>query len=287
MKNLFITLLLIFSLVSLNYADSIEKVSIPLSITTGWLCNPNDPDFVEYRYYGAIPYCKRSVTEEEKEEIAKIYGIPKSEWHNYEFDHLIPLSIGGSDNYHNIWPQILSQSKVKDRIEDEVYLAMKRGKITQSQAVADILHWFCEPCKDIYGKDICTKRGIKIEGLDPTNCTIFENKYLQNLGFSSSDTIMDIQPKNFKIQDAEYEERPIPSKGYYYGAIVTTVYLPSDLDSLNFTGSTTLPNVSFGSMNLTTITFSDGNFVINLGSGSYLINAKKDTKIIINNVNNN
>ena len=234
MKNLFITLLLIFSLVSLNYADSIEKVSIPLSITTGWLCNPNDPDFVEYRYYGAIPYCKRSVTEEEKEEIAKIYGIPKSEWHNYEFDHLIPLSIGGSDNYHNIWPQILSQSKVKDRIEDEVYLAMKRGKITQSQAVADILHWFCEPCKDIYGKDICTKRGIKIEGLDPTNCTIFENKYLQNLGFSFSDTIMDIQPKNFKIQDAKY-----------------------------------------------------GGRLINLGSGSYLINAKKDTKIIINNVNNN
>src|ERR1700681_4181677 len=47
----------------------------------------------------------RHITEQMKREIAVRYGILWSDRMKYEFDHLIPRELGGSDNLKNIWPQ--------------------------------------------------------------------------------------------------------------------------------------------------------------------------------------
>jgi hypothetical protein len=110
--------------------------------TPGMYCSESDPDFQEYRYSAHIAYCGRNVSESEKAQVAAAYGnIPKSEWSNYEFDHLIPLAGGGSNNPANIWPQPLQEAKVKDVLEDQIYRAFVAGNMTQDQESQEISDW--------------------------------------------------------------------------------------------------------------------------------------------------
>lgn len=115
------------------------------SYTPGRLCTPEDPNFKEYRYAERIPYCRRTATTRMKQEIAAHYGVPREEWGNYEFDHLIPLGIGGNSSIDNLWPQphgYPDGSGGKDRLENALYLQMRDGTITQAEAVRQIYAWF-------------------------------------------------------------------------------------------------------------------------------------------------
>jgi hypothetical protein len=115
--------------------------------TPGFLCSPTDPNFVGYRYPGNIAYCQRNIPAFEKDQVAQWYGIPKSDYSKYEFDHFIPLSAGGSDDIRNLWPQPLAEAHDKDRVEDQVYNGLKSGTMTQQQAV-DLIHaWKPASCK--------------------------------------------------------------------------------------------------------------------------------------------
>ncbi|MBI3558443.1 MAG: hypothetical protein HY074_19410 [Deltaproteobacteria bacterium] len=114
-------------------------------LTPGVLCTEDNKDFVEYRYAEQIPYCKRNVPHEEKLKVAAAYGgIPQSEWPKYEFDHLIPLAAGGASDIGNIWPQPLAEAHEKDKVEEEVYEAMKNGTMTQAEAVQKIQDWILD-----------------------------------------------------------------------------------------------------------------------------------------------
>lgn len=112
--------------------------------TPGRLCTADDPDFEQYRYAERIPYCRRDVTYEMKKEVAAHYGVPQSDWHNYEFDHLIPLAIGGNSRVENLWPQPRGQqdSDGKDKLEFSLYRQLEAGQITQAEAVRQIYAWF-------------------------------------------------------------------------------------------------------------------------------------------------
>lgn len=77
----------------------------------------------------------RHVTEATKARVAKQYGVPRSEWPNYEFDHLIAHCAGGSDGPNNIWPQRLTEARVKDRFEVQWCRDMCAGKRKQSEVV--------------------------------------------------------------------------------------------------------------------------------------------------------
>jgi hypothetical protein len=121
------------------------RVSPDFSFTPGALCTANDPNFKEYRYAEHIPYCNRNVTQEMKIQIAAHYGIPQSDWGNYEFDHLIPLAAGGSSSIDNVWPQPHGDpdgSNGKDRLEDQIYQQMKAGTLMQADGVRQIYAWF-------------------------------------------------------------------------------------------------------------------------------------------------
>ena len=115
------------------------------SRTPGVLCTVHDPDFDGFRYPAKIAHCGRSVSAAEKRRVAQIYGIPQSQWNNYEFDHLIPLNAGGSNDIGNIWPQPILEAKQKDVVEQKVFNGLSAGTMTQAQALQLIRAWFNQP----------------------------------------------------------------------------------------------------------------------------------------------
>ena len=121
-----------------------SHVQPDLSFTPGKLCTTSDPDFKELRYAEQIAYCNRNVTQQMKTTVAAHYNVPQSEWSNYEFDHLIPLAIGGDSHVDNLWPQPrgIENSDGKDKLEMSLYLQMKAGTVTQAEAVRQIYAWF-------------------------------------------------------------------------------------------------------------------------------------------------
>ncbi len=111
-------------------------------LTPGKLCTEADPNFTEYRYAAHVAYCKRNVTHAMKLQVAQAYGgLPESEWHNYEFDHLIPLNAGGNSSVDNLWPQPIVEAKDKDKVEHATYNGLNDGSLTQAQAVQMIWDW--------------------------------------------------------------------------------------------------------------------------------------------------
>ena len=112
------------------------------AITPGVLCTAADPNFSGLAYPEQIPKCNRNVNDAEKIEVANLYGgIPRTEWKNYEFDHLIPLCAGGSDDPKNLWPQPIGPAHEKDKIEVDVCIQLRAGTMTQVAAVQKIRDW--------------------------------------------------------------------------------------------------------------------------------------------------
>lgn len=136
-------LLLTGSLFSFTAESALYQFTQPNpQFTPGKVCTPLDPNFSRYRYPAHVAYCNRNVTLEEKHKVAAAYGIPDSDWSQYEFDHLIPLSAGGSDDFENIWPQPLSEAREKDQVELDIYNDLNSGAIGQDQAIQKIKDWF-------------------------------------------------------------------------------------------------------------------------------------------------
>ena len=70
-----------------------------------------------------------SVTEPQKIESMKSYGFNDSP-SNYEFDHLIPLELGGApDNMKNLWPEPHSSSYDKDAVENYLHEQVCSGNM--------------------------------------------------------------------------------------------------------------------------------------------------------------
>ncbi len=137
----------------MGWLPSIVSLSLSLLGTSAWatqpdpaktpgvLCTPNDPDFSGYRYAGHVAYCTRNVSYDEKVKVAQMYGIADSDWPKYEFDHLIPLNSGGSNDLHNLWPQPLAEAHLKDAIEQQTFNGLNSGTLNQDQAVQMIWDW--------------------------------------------------------------------------------------------------------------------------------------------------
>ena len=120
------------------------------SQTPGALCNPKNPDFKGYDYPEGVARCNSNVSRDDKLKVAARYGdLPTSEWPKYEFDHLLPLCAGGSNELSNLWPQPLDQARIKDQLENDVCIEMQNGNMTQAQAIRAMHDWFIGRNQDI------------------------------------------------------------------------------------------------------------------------------------------
>ena len=63
------------------------------------------------------------MTADRRDEVLLRYGLRAGPHPDYEIDHLIPLCLGGSDDFSNLWPQPRRSiepkwnAEVKDRLE--------------------------------------------------------------------------------------------------------------------------------------------------------------------------
>lgn len=104
-------------------------------LTYGQLCSARNPDFEGYRYTERIPYCERNVSREQKEKIYNLYRIPVNCRGRYTIDHFIPLSIGGDNSDANLWPEHKLVKATRPQLEQELFVALSRGQITQKNAI--------------------------------------------------------------------------------------------------------------------------------------------------------
>lgn len=84
-----------------------------------------------------------SVTEPQKLESMKSYGFYDSPG-NYEFDHLIPLELGGApDDLKNLWPEPHPNSFNKDNFENYLHRQVCSGSLDLKTAQNEIAtNWF-------------------------------------------------------------------------------------------------------------------------------------------------
>lgn len=128
-------LTLIFAFILIG-CSSAEPYKIPLKpdqrLTPGDVCETFYPDFKEFRYADRMPYCRRNVSRLLRDRVYGDYKIPESERINYTIDHKIPLSLGGSNHIHNLWPQ--HRNFYTGEIEQKVYLQVKNGSMSVFEA---------------------------------------------------------------------------------------------------------------------------------------------------------
>jgi hypothetical protein len=114
----------------------------------GHICTKKDPDFERIRYK-YVPYCRRNVEMSTKLDIYKRYGVPRKSQENYTIDHIIPLSIGGSNHVENLWPEHKKLKACRQSFEIDLWLKVRDFRITQAQAVHEVMRVkFLDPCNE-------------------------------------------------------------------------------------------------------------------------------------------
>jgi hypothetical protein len=118
---------------------SFSALSFPItpnrSLSPGELCSRNNPDFKEYRYSERIAYCQRNVSYELREAVCERDGVENRQ--GYKVDHIVPLSIGGSNSAKNLWCQHLSIDT--EELEFKLYEMVRDGDLSRDLAVERLL----------------------------------------------------------------------------------------------------------------------------------------------------
>ena len=94
----------------------------------------------------------RHVTDKQKDEVFKEYGIERSG--DYEVDHLISLELGGSNDTKNLWPQSYSGiwgARIKDTLEHRLHTLVCDGKMSLREAQLDISTNWIETYQKVIG----------------------------------------------------------------------------------------------------------------------------------------
>jgi len=117
-----------------------------LTVTPGAVRTTNEALLCPHANTKAV----RHVTEAEKRQVCKEYGVPADRCNgkNYEIDHLISLELGGSNAVANLWPEPYAGpfgARTKDRVENFAHAQVCSGKIPLAAAQHWIaVNWYAE-----------------------------------------------------------------------------------------------------------------------------------------------
>jgi hypothetical protein len=88
--------------------------------------------------YTATVRPPESVTEPEKKSSLAAYGDQRP-LHFYEYDHLVPLELGGASNDpRNLWPEPGRTPNPKDKLENRLRKTVCAGELSLSTAQREI-----------------------------------------------------------------------------------------------------------------------------------------------------
>jgi hypothetical protein len=71
----------------------------------------------------------RAVTKGLREQAFNRYGIASDRSGEYQIDHLIPLSLGGSNSIMNLWPMPHGDARAKDALEKKLLKLVRSGQL--------------------------------------------------------------------------------------------------------------------------------------------------------------
>lgn len=107
--------------------------------TKGHICTPSDKDFIGFRYKSKMAYCKRNVSLGLRKSMYRKYKVRWNSREHYTLDHIVMLSVGGSNHPDNLWPEHLSIKCKRAGLEYQLYLKVKDGVLTPYEAQQIIL----------------------------------------------------------------------------------------------------------------------------------------------------
>lgn len=84
---------------------------------------------------------RRHVTLTMRRQVLAAYGVPWTERHAYELDHLVPRELGGADTVANLWPQRWPDAHAKDHEENRLHQAVCAGAIALDAAQDRMRRW--------------------------------------------------------------------------------------------------------------------------------------------------
>ena len=140
MKVLLFFLALTLSDIAFSYPKTPD-----IKIAPGRLCHESDPDFTGYRYMQRVPTCRRNVSYKTKNKICLLYGV--DDRRNYTVDHIIPLSLGGSNHESNLWCQ--HRDIFTGYLEYYYFRMLRDNRMRHVATVHSLLSWKYNPS----GKD--------------------------------------------------------------------------------------------------------------------------------------
>jgi hypothetical protein len=118
-----------------------------ISATPGKLCTSNDLDYDGNKYGSKVPTCRGTVTDKMKLSVVKSYNIKESDISKFEFDHYVPLALGGANDVSNIWPAPKDVVVAKKTYVDGIVAQLRDNKISPENAVAMAKSWKPTDCK--------------------------------------------------------------------------------------------------------------------------------------------
>jgi hypothetical protein len=138
MKSILLFLLAVIGIIQFN-GEPRYRIMPNYDLTPGHIMETNDNLVCQKGYSRTVRY----VSMKKRKQVYEDYGVKYPQIPgNYEVDHFIPLSLGGSNELENLWVQPSPEFRWKDKVEFVLWRKVCKNEITLLEAQKIIKNWY-------------------------------------------------------------------------------------------------------------------------------------------------